>query len=484
MKHLPQRLTYLMVGVGIITVVVLGFRPAPIRVDLAEVKRSSLQVTVDGEGKTRIRSRFVVSAPVAGRLARIKLDEGDKIKQGAIIAQIDRLPLDSDVREAQARLRQWQAERDGVATKRPKPEALFQAQARIRSAIAQQQEAQARVQQALAALEQAKRDRKRSQQLHIDGAISRKELETAQLLETTRQRELEAAQREVDSVAAEVVAAKEARAILQAEQRDPDYLLDVYNARIASVQAELAKLADDAARAEIHSPIDGYVLRVNQESARYVEAGTPLLELGNPTDLEIVVDLLSTDAVKVKPGAKMFIEHWGGERTLNAEVKYVEPSAFTKISALGVEEQRVNAIANFVDSPIPLGDGYRVETRIVVWESSDVLVVPLSAIFRCDSQQNSSLDPIAQNRDDLSVSATGETQGSNQFSDHQGSIQRSNFQTWCTFVVENNQAKKRQIIISQRSNLEAVIEQGLREGEIVILHPTEQIQEGKQVAPR
>ena len=148
------------------------------------------------------------------------------------------------------------------------------------------------------------------------------------------------------------------------------------------------------------------------------------------------------------------------------------PSGFTKISALGVEEQRVNAIANFVDSPIPLGDRYRVETRIVVWESSDVLVVPLSAIFRCNSQQN---------RDDLSVSGTRKTQGSNQFSYHQGSI---NFQTWCTFVVENNQAKKRQIIISQRSNLEAVIEQGLREGEIVILHPTEQIQEGKQVAPR
>lgn len=484
MKHLPQRLTYLMVGVGIITIVLLGFRPTPIRVDLAKVKRSSLQVTVDGEGKTRIRSRFVVSAPVAGRLGRIKLDEGDQIKQGAIIAQIDRLPLDADVREAKGRLRQWQAERDGVATKRPKPEALFQAQARIRSAAAQQQEAQALVQQALAALEQAKRDRQRSQQLHIDGAISRKELETAQLLETTRQRQLEAARREVDSVAAEVVAAKEARAILIAEQRDPDYLLDVYNARIASVQAELAKLADDAARAEIYSPIDGYVLRVNQESARYVQAGTPLLEIGNPADLEIVVDLLSTDAVKVKPGAKMFIEHWGGERTLNAQVKYIEPSAFTKISALGVEEQRVNAIANFVDSPIPLGDGYRVETRIVVWESSDVLVVPLSAIFRCDSQQNSSQESIAQNRDDLSVSVTGGTQGSKQFSDHQGSIQRSNFQTWCTFVVENNQAKKRQIMISQRSNLEAIIEQGLREGEIVILHPTEQIQEGKQVAPR
>ncbi|WP_293119208.1 HlyD family secretion protein [Moorena sp. SIO4G3] len=181
------------------------------------------------------------------------------------------------------------------------------------------------------------------------------------------------------------------------------------------LRAQVIAITLVVARAEIYSPIDGYVLRVNEESARYVQAGTPLLELGNPADLEIVVDLLSTDAVKVKPGAKMLIEHWGGERTLNAQVKYVEPSGFTKISALGVEEQRVNAIANFVDSPIPLGDGYRVETRIVVWESSDVLVVPLSAIFRCDSQQHSSFDSIAQNRDDLSVSGTRKTQGTNQF---------------------------------------------------------------------
>ncbi|NES82344.1 MAG: HlyD family efflux transporter periplasmic adaptor subunit [Moorea sp. SIO2B7] len=219
--------------------------------------------------------------------------------------------------------------------------------------------------------------------------------------------------------------------------------------RIASVKAELAKLADEAARAEIHAPIDGYVLRVLEESARYVEEGNPILELGNPSQLEIVVDLLSTDAVKVKPGATVLIEHWGGQEILNAKVRYVEPSAFTKISALGVEEQRVNVIADFVDTSIPLGDGYRVEVRIVIWEGQDVLLIPLSAIFRCNSvNYDSALD------------------------------------AWCTFVVEDGRARKRQVKIRQRSNFEAALEEGVGEGEVVILHPTEQIKDGKRVAPR
>ena len=440
-KYWPQRLAYLLSGIGIVTLIVLAFRPAPIRVDLKQVERGELKVTVDEEGKTRIRRRFVISAPLAGRLARIQLDEGDRVKKGSVVAQIDPLPLNSQVREAQAQLREWQAERAGVATRRPKQQALWQAQARIRAAEAAQREAEAKIQQAQAALEQAKRDRQRSQQLEADGAISRQDLESAELLEISRTKELEAAQQAADMAVAEVAAAKEALSILQAEQRDPDYLLDVYDARIAKVEAELAKLIDEAVRTQIHSPVDGYVLRVLEESARYVEEGTPLLELGNPSELEIVVDLLSTEAVKVKPGAKMLIEHWGGEQTLNARVRYVEPAAFTKISALGVEEQRVNVIADFVDSSVPLGDRYRVEVRIVVWEGKDVLKVPLSALFRCD-------------RD------------------------------WCAFLVEGGKVHRQRVEIGPRSNFEAAIEGGLREGEVVILHPTEQIKEGIWVAPR
>ncbi len=445
-KYLLRQLPYILMGVGIVVVLALAFRPVPIRVDVAKVRRGNLQVTVDEEGETRIRNRFIVSAPVAGRMNRINLDEGDRVTKGTIIAQIDPLPLEADVREAQARLRQWQAERAGVETQRPKRQALLQAEARIRAAIAKQKEAQAKVERAKASLEQAKRDRQRAQKLHSDGAVSRQAKEREELEEITRQRELEAEKRMAESTEAEVNAARETLSLLRAEQQDPDYLLDVYDARIASVEAELAKLADDAKRTNIKAPIDGYVLRVEQESAKYVEAGTPILELGNPQDLEIVVDLLSADAVKVKPGATMSIEHWGGEQTLKARVRYLEPSAFTKVSALGVEEQRVNVIADFIDEQIPLSDRYRVETKTIVWSGENVLIVPLSALFRCQSERN---------------------------------IDTANI--WCTFVVEEKKARKRQVKVSQRSNFEAVIEKGLNPEEMVILHPTEQIQEGAKV---
>ncbi len=329
-----QRLPYVLGGLGIVVILILAFRPSPILVDVAEVKRGDVQVTIDEEGETRIRKRYLVSAPIEGRLARIELDEGDRVTQGEIIAQINPLPLESDIQEAQARLRQWQAEKVGVETQRPKQEAISQAETRIRAAVAKQREAFAKVAQAKAALEQAIRDRDRNQQLHADGVISRQQKEQAELAAITKTRSLEVAERIADSTAAEVNTAKETLGILRAEQQDPDYLLDVYDARIAGVEAELAKLTDDAQRTNITSPIDGYVLRVNLESAKYVAAGTQLLELGNPQDLEIVVDLLSSDAVKVEPGATMFLEHWGGESTLKAKVRYVEPSAFTSHYAL------------------------------------------------------------------------------------------------------------------------------------------------------
>ena len=453
-KYLPRQLPYILGGLGILTMLVLAFRPTPISVDVAEVKRSDVRVTVDEEGETRIRQRYTVSAPVGGRLARINLDEGDVVNQGDIIAQIDPLPLESDIQEARARLRQWEAEKAGVETQRPKQEAIAQAEARIRVAVAKQQEAIAKVERARASFEQAKRDRQRDRQLHADGVISRQRKERAELEEATAMRALEAEQRLADSATAEVSAAREALAILRAEQQDPDYLIDVYNARIESVRAELQKLTDDATRTNIKSPVDGYVLRVHQESAKYIEAGTQLLEIGNPQDLEIVVDLLSSDAVKVKPGATMLLEHWGGDKTLQAKVRYVEPSAFTKVSALGVEEQRVNVIADLVNPEIALDssqdfslqDRYRVETRTVVWSGEDVVTIPLSALFRCEPGNNRNLS-----------------------------------QTWCTFAVSDKQAQKRQIKVSQRSNFEAVIDDGLQVGETVILHPNEQIQSGTKV---
>jgi HlyD family secretion protein len=436
-----RTIAWIVVTVAIVVLIVVAFRPAPIPVDLGRVERGRLRITVDAEGKTRVRQRTIISAPVAGRLARIRLDEGDKVKQGEVIARLDPLPLDAAVREARARIAEWRAQQAGVETLRPKQQSLSYLQARVAAAQAARLEAEAKVEKARAALEQARREVQRAQRLEAIGALSREARETLELLETTRLKEFEAAQLEAKRSASEVEAARAELAATAATQRDPDYLLDVYNARIASIEAELARLQDEAERTEIHSPVNGQVLRVLEENERVVSAGTPLLELGDLTQLELVIDILSTDAVKVQPGTTVLIEHWGGHDPLHARVRLVEPSAYTKVSALGVEEQRVNVIAGFVDLPVPLGDGYRVEARMVVWENPAALKVPLSALFRCQG-------------------------------------------AWCVFTVANNRAQHRQVEIGQRSDFEAEVRQGLKEGDRVILHPTERIGDGKRVRPR
>jgi HlyD family secretion protein len=426
---------------GVLLLLVLAFRPDPLRVDLGPVTRGPLRVTVNAEGKTRLRQRFVISAPVAGRLERLTLREGDTVTQDMVVAQIDPLASDTAVREAQGRLAEWYAQRAGVATLRPKQAALAQGRARVATAQAAQRKAEARLEQVRAALEHARRDYQRAVRMETSGTISREARETSQLNEITRTKEYDAAVLEVRGGAAEVVGARAALAMVEAQQRDPDYLLDVYNARITSAEAELARLRDAATRTEIRTPSAGRVLRVLQEDERMVTAGTPLLAVGDVTHLELVVDVLSTDAVRIQPGALMLLERWGGGSTLQARVRLIEPAAFTKISALGIEEQRVNIIADFVDPPHALGDGYRVEARIVVWESAEVTLVPASALFRCR-------------------------------------------ESWCVFVAVQEKAQRRVVDLGQRSDLVAEVLQGLRPGELVVLHPAEQLEEGLRIRPR
>lgn len=281
----------------------------------------------------------------------------------------------------------------------------------------------------------------RAKRLEAAGAISQEGRETLELLTTTRSKELEAAQLEVQRTAAEVKAAQAELAVLEAQQRDPDYLLDVYSARIASIEAELARLQDEAKRTEILAPVSAQVLRVLEEHERVVTAGTPLLELGDLSQLELVVDLLSTDSVHVQPGVPVWVEDWGGDTTLHARVRLVEPSAFTKVSALGVEEQRVNVIADFIDTPVPLGDGYRVEARIVIWQGEAVLRVPLSALFRCGD-------------------------------------------SWCVFAVVDHRAQRRPVAMGHRNRVAAAVLDGLQEGDIVIRYPTDELREGTRVKSR
>jgi HlyD family secretion protein len=368
-------------------------RPAPVRVELGTASRGPLEVTVAEEGRTRVRHRFVVAAPVSGRLERIALDEGDAVAAGDVVARVAPAPLD--------------------------PRSIAQAQAQLEAALAGRREAQARVAQARAALEQAERELARSRTLAAQSTLSAQALEQAELARTSRAEELRAALEGEDAAGHEVEAAR--AALLAAAGADG---------------AAAPSPADSYVR--VRAPAAGRVLRVFEESARVVAVGTPLVELGDPADLEIVVDVLSADAVKVRPGAEMRLEAWGGEEALRATVRLVEPSGFTKLSALGVEEQRVNVIGDFAEPPGALGDGYRLEARIVVWRGDDVLRCPASALFRRGEQ-------------------------------------------WHVFSADAGRARLVPVQVGHRGVNAVEIRSGLEPGTPVILHPTDQLADGVRV---
>jgi HlyD family secretion protein len=340
LRTLRKRLP-LLIGLAVVAlVVVYALQPTTVPVEVVRAERGSLRVTVDEDGKTRIRDRYVVSAPLTGRLVRIALRPGDEVKAGqTVLATIE--PRDPELLDASAR---------GIA------------EARVKAAESTQKQAAPLLEKARAAHAQAIRDLDRDRNGLSTGAVTPQQYDTTATRERTAALELKTAQFAAQVAGFEL---EQARAALL-RTRPP------------------ASGEEEAWRLEVRSPIDGRVLRVFQESATIVTPGLRLLELGDPADLEIEIDVLSTDAVKVRPGAPVFLEHWGGESALRGRVRLVEPAAFTKPSALGVEEQRVNVIANFLDPPAvwrALGDAYRVEARIVVWESADVLKVPAGAVF-------------------------------------------------------------------------------------------------------
>lgn len=384
-----KRLAYLIAALLILGLGLLAFLPAPIEVDVARAGRGPLMVTVDEEGEARAHDRYVIAAPVAGRLQRIELHEGDLVERSQVVASIYPLPLSAREME--------------------------EATGRVQSAQALSREADERAEQARAEYEKARRDRERAEQLVESGVISRQSFDHTRNAEITAADALEAARFKAAAAASEVAIAKAALAPLEAEQQGGRVL-------------------------KLRSPIGGPVIRINEKSERVVDAGTPLLTLGDPNRLEIVVDVLSTDAVRIQPGATVLLDDWGGETPIRARVRLVEPSAFTKVSALGIEEQRVNIIADFVDPPGPLGDGYRVQARIVIWEADSVLTVASSALFRHGER-------------------------------------------WSVFVVNDGRAYRREVEVGHRSQFEAEILGGLQDGAQVVLHPTSQIEDGSRVKP-
>jgi HlyD family secretion protein len=375
-------------------------RPAPLAVEIARVTRGPLQVTVDEEGETRVRERYTVSAPTTGWLLRVALDEGDAVEPGQVVARIEPAPLD--------------------------PRSHATALARLEAAGAAHSAAQARVRSTAAALEKARRDLQRAVQLRQSGTVSQDALEEARLADTNAAQEHEAARFAADAASHEMDAAR--AALLAAQTPVSDARLDGRCSR-----------ADPCV--EVRAPAAGEVLRVFEESERIVPAGTALLEVGDPHSLEIVVDILSSDAVAVKPGARFLIHDWGGAETLEGTVVRVEPSGFTKLSALGVEEQRVNVIASLARPEPALGDRYRVEASIVLWEGDDVLQVPSSALFR-------------------------------------------HGQDWAVFAVEGGRARRRLVEIGRQAGFDAEVLRGLEAGEIAIAHPSDRIEDGTRVEPR
>ncbi len=391
MTRVLKRIVMILAALAAAILIALAFRPKPIPVETARAVKGSLQVTVDEDGETRAHDRFTLAAPVAGRLSRIELHEGDEVTPRTVIATISPLPLDA--REA-AEIR-----------------------ARIESAEARRREAA----QQLARWEndhaQAQRDLDRARLLAKDRIIARQELEQAETKQVSTAREVEAARSRLESAASDVDREKAGLISLQALQNQSGQLVPIRS----------------TARCRI--------LRILEKSERVVSYGTPLVVLSNPNKIEIVVDLLSTDAVKVKPGDPVILENWGGPKPLRARVRTVEPYGFTKVSALGIEEQRANVIADFLDPPDGLGDGYRVEARIVTWESPSVLKIPSSALFRVGQQ-------------------------------------------WNAFVVENGRARLLPVQIGHRNPFEAEIVNGLTEGAEVILHPTNDLKAGARVVAR
>lgn len=384
-----RRRTLTIAGAGALALAGIAWtmRPDTLDVETALVRRSPLRVTVNAEGRTQVRERFTIAAPVAGRIQRLLLEEGDDVRPGQTVAVIAPAPLD--------------------------PRARREAEARLSVARALEREAAARVAQAREAAAHEARAATRGRVLHAAGALSPAERDRLALAEQQREEELRAALAHAAAAAGEVQAV---RAVL----RSLDSAADVMTVR---------------------SPCRGRVLRVAERSERVVAAGAPIIELGDAGALEVLVDVLSADAVRLTPGAPVEIVDWGGVRGLRGEVRAIEPSAFTHVSALGVDEQRVTVHVDLLGAPPALGDRFRVEARMVVWEADDVIVIPASAIFQ---------------RGDA----------------------------WSVFVVRDGRARLQRVTIGQQGDGVTQVLEGLAPGQRVVVFPSDELESGDRVRAR
>ena len=385
-------------GVVLIAALVFGFLPRAIVVDVQHASRAPLSVTVEEEGQTRVIDRYVVSAPVAGFARRISLDVGDPVEVGEVLLELE--PLRSDVLD---------------------PRSRAEAEARVASAQSALLEAEQQITAARADEELSRLDLERKEKLREIQYVSEGELDRA------------------------VASARSAKA----KMRSAVFGMDVAKHELEAAQTALEYSAatngsESPERVAVTAPVSGRVLRLIRESEGVVTSGQALLEIGNPKALEVEVDVLSADAVRITTGTPVLFYRWGGTTPLEGVVRVVEPTGFRKISALGVEEQRVWVISDITSPPDEwerLGDGYRVETSFVLWHDDDVLQVPASALFR-DSGD------------------------------------------WSVYRIIDGRARLTRVRPGRRNGLSAEVTDGLSAGDAVIIHPGDDVADGVRVRPR
>ena len=377
---------------------VWSLMPRPVPVETATVIKGKFVATIDEDGKTRVRERYVVAAPLAGRLTRVRLKAGDSVKADDIVAAI--VPSPAPLLDPRSRV---------------------EAEQRLGAAEAARERAKAMVERAQAQATQAKSDLDRTRTLTERGASTVQALERTETAMRVAERDLRAAEFQDHAAEHELAQAK---ALLAQYRNDGG--------------------ATPPERWAMTAPVSGVVLKVTQESETIVQPGTPILEIGDPRDLEIVIDVLSTDAVEIAPGAEVTIEHWGGPGALAGRVRRVEPAAFTKVSTLGVEEQRVNVLIDVVSPPkdwAGLGDAYQVDARIIVFSRDDATIVTTGALFRIG-------------------------------------------ETWNVYVVNEGRAQRRPVELIRRSGRFAAVTAGVQPGDRVIVYPSDRITPNVRVEPR
>ncbi len=395
-RHLLRRSLPWLGALLLLVLIVWGLWPKPVVIETGIVARSPLTVRVSEEGKTRVRNRYVVAAPVAGNMRRVPLKPGDSVEAGkTILTHIE--PVAAPLLDPRARL---------------------QAEAVVSMHEAARKQAAESLEALRAALALATAERERVRSVKRDGTLS----------DSDRDR------------------AEGEAAIKAAEVRAAEFSLQVIDYELAQARAVLERpdVTTAANLVEVKSPVSGRVLNVMQESETVVTPGMAILEIGDPADIEIEAEILSRDAVSIRPGDSVEIEQWGGELPLKGRVRRVEPAAFTKISALGVEEQRVIVLSDLIDPPqaaAALGDRYRVEVRVAVWHSDDVLVVPAGALFR------------------------------------EGNA-------WKTFIYQNGRARLTTVEAGHSDGRFTEVLSGLKAGDPVLLHPPDTIRDGSRVRER